>query len=119
MTDLFSALVECNIVLRRAGWIIPALIQVIFNRGTTTRARVIEIFLLYNSSVGGMITATSISFILYANKCKRQVIPVLTPYPTCGATMDLKRWKYFASRHISDNGKLYYCNDPIYPPDEW
>lgn len=62
MTDLFSALVEWNIVLRQAGWIIPALIQVIFNRGTITRARVIEIFLLYNIGVGGMITATSIIF---------------------------------------------------------
>ncbi|MDQ4016387.1 MAG: hypothetical protein M3136_11575 [Thermoproteota archaeon] len=59
MTDLFYALVEWNIVLRQAGWIIPALIQVIFNRGTITRARVIEIFLLYNIGGGGMITATS------------------------------------------------------------
>jgi hypothetical protein len=24
-----------------------------------------------------------------------------------------------ASRYISDNGKLYYCNNPICPPDEW
>ena len=62
ITDLFSALVEWNIVLRQAGWIIPALIQVIFYRGTITRARVIEIFLLYNIGVGGMITATSIIF---------------------------------------------------------
>jgi hypothetical protein len=38
------------------------LIQVIFYRGTITRARVIEIFLLYNIGVGGMITATSIIF---------------------------------------------------------
>jgi hypothetical protein len=65
MTDLFSALVEWNIVLRQAGWITPALIQVIFNRGTITRARVIEIFLLYNIGVGGMITATVQSFTLY------------------------------------------------------
>ena len=62
MTDLISALVEWNFVIRQAGWIIPALIQVIFNRGTITRARVIEIFLLYNIGVGGMITATSIIF---------------------------------------------------------
>jgi hypothetical protein len=38
--------------------------------------------------------------------------------PTCGATMDLKRVEAFGSRHIT-NGKLYYCNNPICPPDEW
>jgi hypothetical protein len=44
----------------------------------------------------------------------------LPPCPTCGATMDLKRLKSFASRHISvDDGKLYYCNNPLCPPDEW
>jgi hypothetical protein len=34
----------------------------ILNRVTITRARVIEIFLLYNIGVGGIITATSITF---------------------------------------------------------
>ncbi|MDQ3837159.1 MAG: hypothetical protein M3270_09545 [Thermoproteota archaeon] len=44
---------------------------------------------------------------------------VLPPCPACGATMDLKRLEHFGSRHISDMGKLYYCNNPICPPDEW
>jgi hypothetical protein len=43
----------------------------------------------------------------------------LPPCPKCRATMDLKRLKDFASRHISDDGTLYYCNNPICPPDEW
>jgi SAM-dependent methyltransferase len=25
----------------------------------------------------------------------------------------------FASRHVSDDGRLYYCNNPMRPPDEW
>jgi hypothetical protein len=33
--------------------------------------------------------------------------------------MDLKPLKSFASRHISNDGRLYYCNNPICPPDEW
>ena len=41
------------------------------------------------------------------------------PCPKCRATMDLKRMKPFASRHISDDGRLYYCNNPVCPPDEW
>jgi hypothetical protein len=44
---------------------------------------------------------------------------VLPPCPRCGATMDLKRVKDFGSRHISNDGKLYYCNNPVCPPDEW
>jgi len=44
---------------------------------------------------------------------------VLPPCPRCGATMDMKRLKSFGSRHISDKGKSYYCNNPICPPDEW
>ena len=50
---------------------------------------------------------------------KDESSPALHPCPKCGATMDLKRWKSFASRHISDDGRLYYCNNPICPPDEW
>jgi hypothetical protein len=43
MTDLFSAMADWNIILRQAGWIVLALIQVsILNRGTITRAKVIE-----------------------------------------------------------------------------
>ncbi|HEU0144544.1 MAG TPA: hypothetical protein VFQ47_07145 [Nitrososphaera sp.] len=44
---------------------------------------------------------------------------VLPSCPICGATMDLKRLKPFASRHISDDGRLFYCNNPMCPPDEW
>jgi hypothetical protein len=39
--------------------------------------------------------------------------------PACGATMDLKRQKSFSGMHISsDDGKLYYCNNPLCPPTE-
>lgn len=44
---------------------------------------------------------------------------VLPPCPRCGATMDFKRLEDFASRHISDDGRLYYCNNPICPPADW
>jgi hypothetical protein len=44
---------------------------------------------------------------------------VLPPCPRCRATMDLKRLKPFASRHVSSDGRLYYCNNPICSPDEW
>jgi hypothetical protein len=44
---------------------------------------------------------------------------VLPPCRRCRATMDLKLLEHFASRHISDDGRLYYCNNPICPPDEW
>ena len=40
------------------------------------------------------------------------------PCPTCGATMDLKCWESFGSRHTASDGKLYYCNNPACPPDE-
>ncbi len=43
----------------------------------------------------------------------------LPPCPRCRATMDLKRLEDFASRRISDDGRIYYCNNPICPPDEW
>ena len=40
---------------------------------------------------------------------------VLPPCPRCRATMDLKLLEDFASRHINDDGRLYYCNNPICP----
>jgi hypothetical protein len=52
-------------------------------------------------------------------KGKDESLPGLPSCPTCGATMDLKRLESFGSRHISYDGKLYYCNNPICPPDEW
>jgi hypothetical protein len=60
------------------------------------------------------------SFYLVSINAKDEQSLVLPPCPRCRATMDLKRLEDFASRHIiSDNGKLYYCNNPICPPDEW
>ncbi len=50
---------------------------------------------------------------------KDESSPTLPPCPSCGATMDLKRRKSFASRHISDDGRMYYCSNTICPPDEW
>jgi hypothetical protein len=50
---------------------------------------------------------------------KDESSPALRPCPKCGATMDLKRLEDFASRHISYDGRIYYCNNPICPPDEW
>jgi len=44
--------------------------------------------------------------------------PVLPSCPICRATMDLICWEPFASRHITDDGKLYYCNNPICSPDK-
>ena len=44
---------------------------------------------------------------------------VLPSCPTCGATLDLKLLESFGSRHIiSDDGKSYYCNNPLCAPDE-
>jgi hypothetical protein len=43
---------------------------------------------------------------------------VLPSCPTCRATMDLKLLQSFGSRHISNDGKLYYCNNPMCAPDE-
>jgi hypothetical protein len=43
---------------------------------------------------------------------------LMPPCPTCRATMDLKCLESFGSRHTSDDGKLYYCNNPMCPPDE-
>jgi hypothetical protein len=51
---------------------------------------------------------------------KDELSQALPSCPRCRATMDLKRLKDFASRHIiSDDGRLYYCNNPICTPDEW
>jgi len=43
---------------------------------------------------------------------------VLPSCPTCRATMDLKLQESFGSRHTSNDGKLYYCNNPMCAPDE-
>jgi hypothetical protein len=43
---------------------------------------------------------------------------VLPSCPTCRATMDLKLLQSFGSRHISNDGKLYYCNNPMCATDE-
>jgi hypothetical protein len=51
-------------------------------------------------------------------KGKDESLPGLPSCPRCGATMDLKRLESFGSRHII-NGELYYCNNPICPPEEW
>jgi hypothetical protein len=40
------------------------------------------------------------------------------PCPTCRTTIDLKCFESFGCRHISYEGKLYFCNNPMYPPDE-
>jgi hypothetical protein len=41
----------------------------------------------------------------------------------CGATLDLELIESFGSRRIivsadDDEGKLYYCNNPLCPPDK-
>jgi hypothetical protein len=36
--------------------------------------------------------------------------------PTCRVTMEWKCLESFRSRHTSDEGKLYYCNNPMFPP---
>jgi hypothetical protein len=51
-------------------------------------------------------------------KRKDNFSPVLPSCPTCRATLDLKLLKPFGSRRISDDGKLYYCNNPMCAPDE-
>ena len=43
---------------------------------------------------------------------------VLPSCSTCRATLDLNLLQSFGSRHISKDGKLYYCNNPMCPPDE-
>jgi hypothetical protein len=59
------------------------------------------------------------SFYLLSINAKDEQSLELPPCPRCRATMDLKRLKDFASRRISDDGRIYYCNNPICPPDEW
>src|SRR5918997_2997293 len=50
---------------------------------------------------------------------KYHSISVLPSCPTCGATLDLKLLQSFGSRHIITNdAKLYYCNNPLCAPDE-
>jgi hypothetical protein len=39
------------------------------------------------------------------------------PCPTCGAMMDNEANWNFASKHVFMD-ILYYCNNPICPPDE-
>jgi hypothetical protein len=58
------------------------------------------------------------SFYLVSINAKDEQSLVLPPCPRCRATMDLKLLEDFASRHINDDGRLYYCNNPICPPDE-
>jgi hypothetical protein len=41
-------------------------------------------------------------------KDELSVVVLLPSCPICRATMDLKRLESFGSRHISDDGKLYY-----------
>jgi hypothetical protein len=37
----------------------------------------------------------------------------------CGATLDIKLLESFgSSRRISNDGRLYYCNNPMCAPDE-
>ncbi len=50
---------------------------------------------------------------------KEKLSSVLPSCSRCGATLDLKLLKCFGSRrNISDDRKLYYCNNPHCPPDE-
>ena len=50
-------------------------------------------------------------------KGKDDFSPALPPCPTCRATLDLRLLESFGSRHISNDGKLYYCNNPLCAPD--
>ena len=43
---------------------------------------------------------------------------MLPSCPLCGATLDLKLLESFGSRRISNDGRLYYCNNPMCAPDE-
>jgi hypothetical protein len=51
-------------------------------------------------------------------KVKNDLRPVLPSCPTCRATMDLKLLEPFGSRRTNNDGKLYYCNNPMCAPDE-
>jgi hypothetical protein len=48
---------------------------------------------------------------------KDHSISVLPSCPTCRATLDLKLLESFGSRRIINDGKLYYCNNPLCTPD--
>jgi hypothetical protein len=51
-------------------------------------------------------------------KGKNNFSPALPSCPICRATLDLKLLKSFGSRRVSNDGKLYYCNNPMCAPDE-
>ena|ERR671919_235324 len=52
-------------------------------------------------------------------KGKEELTSVLSSCFTCEATLDLKLLESFGSRRlISDDGKSYYCNNPLCPTDE-
>src|SRR5918999_4355917 len=51
-------------------------------------------------------------------KGKEELTSVLSSCFTCDATLDLKLLESFGSRRlISDDGKSYYCNNPLCPTD--
>ena len=51
-------------------------------------------------------------------KGKDNFSPMRPSCPVCRATLDLKLLESFGSRRISNDGKLYYCNNPMCAPDE-
>jgi hypothetical protein len=51
-------------------------------------------------------------------KVRDDLSPVLPSCPTCMATLDSNLLQSFGSRRISNDGKLFYCNNPMCPPDE-
>ena len=53
-----------------------------------------------------------------SRKGKDNFSPMLPSCPICRAILDLKRLESFGSRRISNDGKLYYCNNPMCAPDE-
>jgi hypothetical protein len=51
-------------------------------------------------------------------KVKDDSSSVLPSCSTCRATLDSNLLESFGSMHIGTDGKLYYCNNPMCPPDE-
>jgi hypothetical protein len=52
-------------------------------------------------------------------KGKDELRTVLPSCPICGSSLDLKLLETFGSRRtISDDGKSYYCNNPMCAPEE-
>jgi hypothetical protein len=51
-------------------------------------------------------------------KVKDDLSPVPPSCHICMATLDSNLLQSFGSRRISDDGKPYYCNNPMCPPDE-